>query len=435
MKLQVPNINYKFITDNSKECDSETAFVVTEQNKKYQDSASESCCCAVELTEVNSLFGINNIKIIGVTGTNGKTTTTSLYYSMLLDLGYKVALQGTRGLYINDKKIESRNMTTPSILETYKNIYIANREECDFFIMEVSSHAIHQNRIESLNFALKVHTNITQDHLDYHGTLEEYIRVKNSFFADESLKLVNRDDEKIDFNYKNAYSYAIESGGTFKILAYSLTQGVSGIIQFTDEVSEFHSDLYGFFNLYNITSAIAGVKLLTQKPLIEVCETVNNFAGVEGRMEVISHKPLIIVDFAHTPDGMKQVLDSLREKDIILVFGAGGDRDKTKRPLMGAIAQKYASKVYLTSDNPRFEEPELIVEDILKGCPNKTKVEVNLNRAEAIKKAVLEIQKHADNDEKVLLVLGKGDEEHQVIYDKKLPFDDRKIIREILSLE
>jgi UDP-N-acetylmuramoyl-L-alanyl-D-glutamate--2,6-diaminopimelate ligase len=295
--------------------------------------------------------------------------------------------------------------------------------------MEVSSHAIVQERIEGIDFALKILTNIKSDHLDFHKTEEEYIRVKNSFFADESMKLVNRDEEKVEFNYKNAFSYAVEGGASFKILAYSLTKGLSGMIQHFDEVEDFHSPLYGLFNLYNITAAISAVKLLTKKPFSEINAVVNNFAGVSGRMEVVSQDPLVIVDFAHTHDGMYEVLNSLREKDILVVFGAGGDRDKQKRPLMGKVAASLAKRLYITSDNPRFEEPEAIIEDILEGIDDKSNVYVNVNRKEAIAKALEDRQ-----GDEVVIILGKGDETTQTIYDKQVPFDDREVVRELFNI-
>jgi len=426
-KLEIPDRSYRYITDDSRYCDSNTAFLVTAQNRGFD---SQSCCKNIELSEISELFGIDKIKVIGITGTNGKTTTSSLIYSILLDLGYGVALQGTRGFYINDSKIEDKGYTTPPILDTYRHIYQAVAEGCEYFIMEVSSHSIAQNRIETLEFALKIHTNITGDHLDYHKNMEEYIRVKNSFFADESMKLLNKDDTNIDFNYKNAYTYSLESGSSFKLLAYSLTNGLSGMTQFFQEVESFDSSLYGFFNLYNILASISAVKLLTQKPLNEISDQIENFYGISGRMEVVSEKPLIIVDFAHTPDGMEQVLNSLKEKDIIVVFGAGGDRDKTKRAPMGVIAKKYGKNIIVTSDNPRSEDPQDIAETILKGMKNKDGVEVILNRREAIKRGI-ELQ----TGDEVLLILGKGDEKYQTIYDKNLPFDDREVVKDILDGE
>ncbi len=428
MKIKVYDRSYEYITQNSKECDEKTAFVLTKQNQKYLDEAKQKAHSVISIEDVKELFGIDQIKIIGITGTNGKTTTASAIYSFLLDLGYKTALQGTRGFFINDMPVEGKSLTTPSVLDTYRHIYQAVESGCEFFVMEVSSHAIVQDRIEGLDFELKILTNITQDHLDYHKTLDEYVQVKNSFFQDESKKLINKDETKAKFNIKNTFTYGIENPATYKLMAYTLNEGLSGIIQKFDKVVPFSASLYGFFNLYNILAAIAAVDLVTDKNLEDIVEVVDNFAGVSGRMEVVSKDPFVIVDFAHTPDGMEKVLNALKEKDIVVVFGAGGDRDKLKRPLMGKVAEHLAKKIIITSDNPRNEDPQAIVDDILKGIDDKENVTVELNRKEAIKKA-LEIKE----ENEIVAILGKGDEEYQIIYDKKFPFDDREVVKELLK--
>ncbi|WP_304544765.1 UDP-N-acetylmuramoyl-L-alanyl-D-glutamate--2,6-diaminopimelate ligase [Sulfurimonas microaerophilic] len=430
MKIALPDHEYKYVTENSQECDSETAFVLTTQNEKYLQSAKDNGAHSIiKVEDIADVFGVNDIKIIGITGTNGKTTTASALYSFLLDLGYKVAMQGTRGLFINDEVIEGKTLTTPSVLNTYKHIYQAREMGCDFFIMEVSSHAIVQKRIEGLNFELKILTNITQDHLDYHKTLEEYIHVKNSFFQDEGKKLINKDEEKAKFNFRNAYTYGIENPATYKLMAYSLNEGSSGIIQHFQEIVPFTASLHGFFNLYNLMAAISAAHLLTGKKLEEIADVVDNFAGVSGRMEQVCELPNVIVDFAHTPDGMAQVLNALKEKELIVVFGAGGDRDRSKRPLMGRVASNLAKKIIVTTDNPRFEEPEAIVEDILSGIEDRSNVTVELNRKKAIEMA-LDMQE----EDEVVVILGKGDENYQIIYDQKLPFDDREVVRELLNI-
>ncbi|MFA6759573.1 MAG: UDP-N-acetylmuramoyl-L-alanyl-D-glutamate--2,6-diaminopimelate ligase [Sulfuricurvum sp.] len=429
MKLRLEESEYEFISDDSSQCDSKTAFVLTKQNEKYLDHAREmGCAKVIRIGEVAKFFGIDRIKIIGITGTNGKTTTASAIYSMLLDLGYKVALQGTRGFFINDETIEAKSLTTPSVLNIYKHIYQALSQGCDFFVMEVSSHAIAQDRIEGLSFELKILTNITQDHLDYHKTLSEYIATKNSFFADESKKLINRDETKASFNFKNAFGYGVENAATYRLIAYSLNDASSGIVQYFGKSHSFVSSLHGFFNLYNILAAIGAVHLLTDRPLEEIMEVVENFAGVSGRMEVVSEDPLVIVDFAHTPDGIEKVLNALREKELIVVFGAGGDRDRTKRPIMGRVASAFAKKVIITSDNPRSEDPQVIVDEILEGISEKSSVLVELDRKKAIAKA-LDLQKSGE----VVVVLGKGDEEYQIVYDQLIPFDDREVIRDLLK--
>lgn len=365
---------------------------------------------------------MSKIKVVGITGTNGKTTTAAAIYSMLLDLGYKVALQGTRGFFINDEKIEDYTLTTPVQLANFAHIQKALENGCQYFIMEVSSHAIEQKRIEGLDFELKVLTNITRDHLDYHKTIEEYIKVKNSFFDDESKKLVNKDDKNAKFNTKNALTYGLENPSTYNVSAYSFKNGTNVMFTKIDKVYSYTSSLMGIFNIYNIMAAVASVDMITDNSLEQICEVTENFAGVSGRMEIISSDPLVIVDFAHTPDGMKEVYESFNHYDIITVFGAGGDRDKDKRPLMGKIASDYAKTIIVTSDNPRFEDPDMIIEDICVGIKNKENLFVEINRKEAIKLAI-EIGKK--NPSSVVLILGKGDEPYQIIYDKKMPLVDK----------
>ncbi|MDX1809120.1 MAG: UDP-N-acetylmuramoyl-L-alanyl-D-glutamate--2,6-diaminopimelate ligase [Sulfurospirillaceae bacterium] len=431
MKVSVDKkYGFSYISDDSSNCDKESAFFLTRLNEKYlEDAKSKGCAAVIDAASTSKILEIENIKIIGITGTNGKTTTAAAIYSILLDLGFKAALQGTRGCFINDVRVQDKGLTTPTILETMANIKTALNEGCEYFIMEVSSHAISQNRIDGLKFALKVFTNVTQDHLDYHKSLENYIAVKSSFFDDETPKLINKDDKKIQYNPKNCRTYGIENPATYKILAYSLDDGISAAMSKIEKVYELHSPLHGFFNLYNVLAAVGAVDMLDIAPLDEICEAVENFMGVEGRMEVVSDKPLVIVDFAHTPDGMEKVMDSLKEKNIVVVFGAGGDRDRNKRPKMGFIASKFAKKIVITSDNPRSEDPNMIIDDILLGVKQAKNLQVEPDRKKALQLA-LDWQ---DSDE-VLLVLGKGDETYQEIKGKKFPFDDREIIKnELLS--
>ena len=430
MRYEINHKDFRYITDNSNECDENTAFFLCEQNKKYLQKAKQNNPPAIiMIDEYKKLLDIDDIKIIGITGTNGKTTTAAIIYSLLLDLGYGCALQGTRGVFINDEKLEGKTLTTPLIFNTLNHIKEAKDRGCEYFVMEVSSHAIVQNRIEGLEFALKVFTNLTQDHLDYHKTFEEYKRVKESFFLDETPKLINKDAKKINFNIKNAFTYALDLPATYNITSYTLKDGISAVVRNFDKMEHFHSNLYGLFNVYNLLAAIASVSITTKKPLKEICEQVENFAGVSGRMEVISQEPLIIVDFAHTPDGMDKVLDSLKDYDISLVFGAGGDRDKSKRPQMGRVANRYAKKIYLTSDNPRSEDPQTILDEIEQGITNKDKLRYkNIDRKKAIQKAYEELE-----DKEILVVLGKGDEDYQEIDGVKHPFDDREILRELFK--
>ena len=429
MKIEVNTPEFRYISENSAECGSDCAFVLTKQNEKYaEDARSKGAAAFITPSEAWNLLRLERIKVVGITGTNGKTTTASAIYSLLLDLGHKAAMQGTRGFFMNDAPVEGKTLTTPTVLNTYRHMLEAIGEGCEYFVMEVSSHAIEQERIAGIGFELKILTNITQDHLDYHESLEEYVRIKNLFFADEARKLINKDEPKAQFNIKNAYTYGVENPATYKIVAYSLNNGVSGVLKHFEELVTFESSLHGFFNLYNITAAMAAVHLVSGESLEKIAEALENFGGVSGRMEVVSTDPLVSVDIAHTPDGMEQVLGALKEKEVLVVFGAGGDRDRSKRPLMGRVASAYAKKLYVTSDNPRFEDPDAIIEDILAGIEDKSNVYVDVNRRNAIAQALRE-----RSGDEVVLILGKGDETAQIIYDQHLPFDDRVVARELLE--
>ncbi|MDD3343585.1 MAG: UDP-N-acetylmuramoyl-L-alanyl-D-glutamate--2,6-diaminopimelate ligase [Sulfurospirillaceae bacterium] len=431
MKIDILNQPpFLYVTDNSNDCNAHSIFLCTDQNKAYEHEArANGCSNIITAKECLDLLGISDkIKIIGITGTNGKTTTAAAIYSILLDLGKKVGLQGTRGCFINEQKVEDKSLTTPPILQTIHHLKLAVEENCEYFVMEVSSHAIVQNRIDGLTFTLKILTNITQDHLDFHKNIDAYIAVKSSFFSDETLKLINKDENKIRFNRTNCMTYGIENPATYKILAYALKDGISGALAKIDKVYDFTSSLHGFFNLYNLLSAIAAVDMLDVAKMEKICEVVEHFAGVEGRMEVVSTEPLVIVDFAHTPDGMEKVLDSMKDKDIIVVFGAGGDRDRTKRPKMGMIAQRFAKKVVVTSDNPRTENPDIIINEILAGMKVDNAIWVEKDRLKAIHKA-LQWREHNE----IVIILGKGDETYQEVNGQKFAFDDRVVVRSLLS--
>jgi UDP-N-acetylmuramoyl-L-alanyl-D-glutamate--2,6-diaminopimelate ligase len=421
---------FAFLSDDTSKLDAQTLFLKTEQNRHYFEQL-EAKPTNITPSELIGLWDLESMKVVGVTGTNGKTTVTAAIYSFLLDLDEKPALQGTRGLFAQEKRIEEKSMTTPSILETLHNMKQTYDLGCEYFIMEVSSHAIDQKRIEGLTFALKVHTNVTSDHLDYHGTVEEYRRIKSLFFADETPKLLNKDDIKnITYNPIGAQSYGVDEPATFKVQAFSLLHGITAGIKHLQTEATFHSPMVGLFNLFNLMAAVGSVQMLTGRNVEEVCEVVENFAGVSGRMEVVSRNPLVIVDFAHTDDGMHAVLESMKDRDISVVFGAGGNRDKEKRPRMGAVAGRYANKIYVTSDNPRDEVPEQILEEILIGLHGKDGVTACPDRKLAIKLALDALQEN-----EVLLILGKGDEDYQEIKGVKHPFDDREVVRELLNIQ
>lgn len=428
MKIDYNKEGYRYLTDDTAEIAEGTLFLLTAQNRKYFEQLVEAVPY-IQPEQLIQVWELESIKPVGVTGTNGKTTVTAAIYSFLLDLGEKVALQGTRGFFANEERLEEKSMTTPSIFQTLYHMHLAKERGCSYFVMEVSSHAIHQQRIEGIKFALKIHTNVTSDHLDYHGSVEEYRAVKSQFFADATPKLLNKDDIKnITYNPVNAQSYGVDEPATFKVQAFSLKYGITAGINYLGKEATFHSPMVGLFNLFNLMASIGATVILTGRGIQEVCDVVENFAGVAGRMEVVSTHPLVIVDFAHTDDGMLQVLDSMKDRDIAVVFGAGGNRDKTKRPRMGAVAATFAKKVYVTSDNPRDEEPEVIIKDILSGIKDRSHTRAMVDRAFAIQEALRELK-----EDEVLMILGKGDEDYQEIKGVKHHFDDREVVRLLMD--
>ncbi|WP_283491947.1 UDP-N-acetylmuramoyl-L-alanyl-D-glutamate--2,6-diaminopimelate ligase [Helicobacter pylori] len=429
------NHTYSFLSDNTHEVlenPKEILFVKTPLNEKYSPLIAEKNLAILDFNELKNYFDFK-IKIVGITGTNGKTTTASLMYSLLLDLNKKTALLGTRGFFINDERIKEKGLTTPTLLELYSDLEEAIRLKCEYFIMEVSSHAIVQKRTAGLDFALKILTNITSDHLDFHESIENYRDAKNSFFKDEGLKVINRDETNALFNPINACTYALDKKAHLNVQAFSLTPSISASLCYQQdlrdpnlkEVALMHSPLLGRYNLYNILAGVLGVKLLTQLPLETIAPLLENFYGVKGRLEIVHSKPLVVVDFAHTTDGMQQVFESFKSQKITALFGAGGDRDKTKRPEMGAVASYYAHQIILTSDNPRSENEEDIIKDILKGINDSSKVVVEKDR----KKAILNALENLKDDE-VLLILGKGDENIQIFKDKTIFFSDQEVVRD-----
>ncbi|EAJ6647529.1 UDP-N-acetylmuramoyl-L-alanyl-D-glutamate--2,6-diaminopimelate ligase [Campylobacter coli] len=424
MKLK---LDQSFITDNTLECEKDCYFLKTAQNMNFASDALEKGAKIIDVEECKKLLKIDeNIKIIGITGTNGKTTTAAAIYSILLDLGFKCGLCGTRGAFINDEQIDEKSLTTSPILKTLEYLQLATQKKCDFFIMEVSSHALVQNRIEGLKFAAKIFTNITQDHLDFHGNFENYKAAKELFFTDESLKFINKDTLMIKFNVRNAFTYGIENPSLYQVKAYSLEGGISAIVALKDQSFHIDSPLLGLFNLYNLLAASACVNELVKPNLKDLEKAISGFGGVCGRVEQVANG--VIVDFAHTPDGIEKVLDTLKNKKLIVVFGAGGDRDKTKRPLMGKIVEHFAKIAIITSDNPRSEEPKDIMNEILSGFQNPDKALMIEDRKEAINKAL----KLKEKDD-LVVILGKGDENTQEIKGIKHPFSDKAVVNEILK--
>lgn len=464
------------ITDDTRNIKKDSIFLITPQNEKFASSLPQDIK-TITREDLKKYFidtiGISSIQIIGITGTNGKTTTAAAIYSVLLDMGYKVALLGTRGMFINENRVLEKGLTTPSLLDLYKDIALAISRGCSFFIMEVSSHAIKQERIFGLNFALKILTNITSDHLDYHKTWEDYANTKLSFLKADNvdtsnihnntcIKVINMDDKSgatLRF-MPNVLGYGIESKSNLFVNAYSLNDGIFAHINFREssknhnfkdskvsaqnspvdiESANLISPLFGLFNLYNLLAATLALKAITRKSLESICAAMTHFGGVAGRMEIVSAKPLVIIDFAHTTDGMLQVFESFKNKKIYVIFGAGGDRDSSKRAKMGACAATFAHRIYITNDNPRSENPHNIAKQILSGAKSSARfnslecVEVILDRKEAINTALCDILHEEDSKNCVLLILGKGDENTQIFKDKTIHFSDKECVLEILK--
>ncbi|MCI5786243.1 MAG: UDP-N-acetylmuramoyl-L-alanyl-D-glutamate--2,6-diaminopimelate ligase [Helicobacter trogontum] len=452
------------ITDDTRQLKQDSIFLRTPQNEEFMESLPPNIRI-IERDELTDYFK-TDIKIIGITGTNGKTTTAAAIYSVLLDMGYKVALLGTRGMFINDVRKKPKGLTTPSLLELYEDIDVAATLGCDFFVMEVSSHAIKQERIYGLNFCLKILTNITSDHLDYHKTWEDYAKTKLQFLqSGECPKIINLDDKSgasIRF-YPHVLTYGVESKGNLSVNAYGLQDGIFAQINLRlhkqkdskqyDDISKrecvLESELFGLFNLYNLMAATLAIHAITNKDLQTICTYIKNFGGVSGRMEIVSKQPLVIVDFAHTTDGMQQVFEAFKTRNISVVFGAGGDRDVSKRQKMGACARLYAKNIYITNDNPRSENPLSIAQEIARGVFNGVdiqedikenthyklqlkgtalNVQIVLDRAEAIRLALQELPK-----DWILLILGKGDENVQIFKDNEVHFSDKECVQTILN--
>lgn len=380
-----------------------------------------------------------NLKLVGVTGTNGKTTIATLLYQLFKNAGYKVGLLSTVKILVDTKEYKATH-TTPDSLTINKYLQEMNEAGVEFCFMEVSSHGIHQHRTEGLHFEGGIFTNLTHDHLDYHNTFAEYRDVKKSFFdglPSRAFALVNIDDKNGLVMLQNTkarkYTYALKSYADYK--AQILENQLGGLLLKLND-SEVWTRLIGNFNAYNVLAIYATAELLGLEK-VEILRLISGLESVSGRFQYfISDKKITaIVDYAHTPDALKNVLETInsirtKNEELITVVGCGGDRDKTKRPIMGHIASALSTKVIFTSDNPRSEVPEVIIEDIEKGVePQNFKKTISIvDRAQAIKTAC---QMAGPND--IILIAGKGHETYQEIKGERFDFDDYKTVQEFLK--
>lgn len=379
------------------------------------------------------------LKLVGVTGTNGKTTIATLLYQLFTKLGYKSGLLSTISNYVGSAIVEATH-TTPDPIQL--NSLLADMVEtgCDYCFMEVSSHAAHQKRIAGLEFAGGIFTNITQDHLDYHKTLAEYIKAKKLFFDNlpkHAFALVNSDDKNGHIMQQNTkarkLNYALKSMANYR--GRIIEPRMDGtLVSFNN--TEVWTRFIGGFNVYNLLAVYATALELNQNET-EVVQTLSSLETVQGRFQYIksTQGKIAIVDYAHTPDAVENVLKTILQisqgdKKVITVIGAGGNRDKTKRPLMAAIAAQLSNHVILTSDNPRNEDPEEIINDMREGVlpPLNNKLLSITNRKEAIRTACALAQ---PGD--IILVAGKGHETYQEINGIKHHFDDVEVVTEIFE--
>ena len=380
----------------------------------------------------------SKLNLIGVTGTNGKTTITTLLFELYKNLGIKSGLISTVKIVI-DKNEYKANQTTPDSLSINRYLNEMVLKNVRYCFMEVSSHGIDQNRIKGLDFKGGIYTNLTHDHLDYHKTFESYRDVKKSFFDQldkYSFALTNNDDKNGLFMLQNAkaakYTYSLNSVSDFKTKI--LESSFDGML-LKIKSSEVWSKLVGRFNAYNILAVYSTASILGV-PEDELLMSISNLQAVDGRFQFYKKSKITaIVDYAHTPDALENILNSINEiksidNNLITVVGCGGNRDKSKRPLMGDIATSLSSKVIFTSDNPRNEDPELIIEEMNRGVkPFHSNKSISItNRKEAIKAAC---QFAKSND--IILVAGKGHETYQEIKGVKSDFDDFDIVKNLLN--
>ena len=380
-----------------------------------------------------------NLKLVGITGTNGKTTVASLLYQLFKKAGYKVGLLSTVKILVDETEYKATH-TTPDSLTI--NHYLAEMSEAgvEFCFMEVSSHGIHQKRTEGLHFAAGVFTNLSHDHLDYHPTFAEYRDVKKAFFDQlpkSAFALTNVDDKNGSVMLQNTVArkltYALKSYADYK--AQILENQLTGLLLKIND-NDVWVKLIGTFNAYNLL-AIYGTAVELGLDKLEVLRLLSELESVSGRFQFIvsEEKITAIVDYAHTPDALENVLKTINDirtnnEQLITVIGCGGDRDKTKRPIMAHIATSMSNKVILTSDNPRSEEPEDIIADMEKGveAQNQRKSLSIVDRKQALKTAC-----QLANAKDIILIAGKGHETYQEIKGVRHDFDDMKLVKEFLE--
>lgn len=387
------------------------------------------------------------LRVVGVTGTNGKTTSTYLIKSVLQSAGEKVLLIGTIEYMLGNEPFEAATNTTPESLELSRMMASAAEQKATYVVMEVSSHSLVMDRVYGIPFTAAIFTNLTQDHLDFHRTMDEYFRAKRILFdtlSTDSFAIVNIDDEYGEAIVANSSArkvfYGFSKRADFQVVRFSFgVEGTSVVIRYQGKEFSIESRLVGKFNAYNLTGAFAAVVSLGYDPLL-AADALGKVESVKGRFERVDSGRgfFVVVDYAHSPDSLQKALQSAREilkssgkgGRLITVFGCGGNRDRTKRPKMGKITEDLSDITIVTSDNPRFEDPETIVDEILAGMtPRDGKVLRIVDRGEAIRKS---LTLALPND--IVVLAGKGHENYQDIKGVKHHFDDREEIEKALGL-
>ncbi|MGN8226157.1 UDP-N-acetylmuramoyl-L-alanyl-D-glutamate--2,6-diaminopimelate ligase [Gracilimonas sp. BCB1] len=402
--------------------------------------------CVIEVENTQKLAGpigqafagnpAKQLKVIGITGTNGKTTTATLVYQVLCACGEKASLLGTVSKRILEEVLDSK-LTTSDPIELANDMKTMVEAGSEYLVMEVSSHALDQDRVAGIDFEVAAFTNLSQDHLDYHETLGEYAKAKKILFdnlPESSTAVINADDVQGEFMLKNCkagkslLSFDKDSSHILKNSSDGITIVVNG--------EKIESPLIGTFNAYNVGEAFLICRALGLDAK-EIAAALSNAKGAAGRMEPVTVEgellPKVIVDYAHTPDALENVcstLASVKEADqtLTVVFGAGGDRDSSKRPKMAKAAAAFADKIIVTSDNPRTENPDLIIADILDGFEELGNVKSITDRKEAIQQAIADASEH-----EIILIAGKGHEDYQEVDGERHHFDDCEIAREALT--
>lgn len=375
------------------------------------------------------------MKFIGVTGTNGKTSITYIMKHILSNLGYSIGLIGTSGCYINNQHFDT-SLTTPDVLQLFPILNRMKQERCNIVIMEISAHAIDLQKVYGIDYDIGIITNISQDHLDYFKTIENYANTKFEFIKNQCKnKIINIDDENIMKLYRelegNCITYGVRNPSDS--FAVNIQEGICGIdfvYNSFDNIGQIHANLYGEHSVYNCLAILCAMKVLGIE-LDSVIPFFHTVPVIKGRFDMISVNNFhVVIDYAHTPDAIEKVSRTVRKfcsKKIIIIFGSSGYRDFTKRKIMGKVASQFCDRIIITSDNPRFEDPLDIAKDIASGCEHKN-YQIIIDRAEAIKTALDEAR---EGD--FILLCGKGDEIYMDIMAKDIPFSDYEEVNKYIN--